>query len=76
MVSDGNDIIGLYFNQVQSTTSSDNLIRTCTCMYNNGNWGADAELIAPSALLQTHIYVANKIYHLQDSNEAEIRCSR
>ena len=45
-------------------------------MYNNGNWGTDAELIAASALLQTDIYIANKIYHSEDSDEAEIRWSR
>ena len=74
MVSDGKDIIGWYFNQVLSTTPSEHLSRTC--MYNNGNWGTDAELIAASALLQTDIYVANKIYHSEDSDEAEIRWSR
>ena len=58
MVSDGKDIIGLYFNQVLSPIPSEHLIRTC--MYNNGNWGTNAELIAASALLQMDIYVAKK----------------
>ena len=74
MVSDGKDIIGWYFNQVLSTTPSEHLSRTC--VYNNGNWGTDAGLIAASAPLQTEIYVANKIYHSEDSDEAEKRWSR
>ena len=59
MVSDGKDIIGWYFNQVLSTTPSEHLSRTC--MYNNGNWDTDAELIAASALLQTDIYVVKNM---------------
>ena len=74
MVADGKDIIGWYFNQVLSTTPSVHLSRTC--MYNNGNWGTDAGLIAASAPLQTEIYVVNKIYHSEDSDEAEKRWSR
>ena len=74
MLSDGKDVIGWYFAQVLSTTPADHLSRTC--MYNDGNWGTDAELLTASALLQTDIYVANKVYHTEDSKVADIRWSR
>ena len=74
MMSDGKDVIGWYFAQVLSTTPADHL--SITCMYNDGNWGTDAELITASALLQTDIYVANKVYCTEDSKVADIRWSR
>ena len=73
MASYGKDIIGCYFNHVLSTTP-DHLSRTC--MYNTSNWGTNAGLITASVLLQTEIWFANKIYHSEDGDGAEIRWSR
>ena len=74
MLSDGKDVIGWYFAQVPFTTPADYLSRTC--MYNDGNLGTNAQLLTVSALLQTDIYVANKVYRTQDSKVTDIRSSR
>ena len=74
MLSDGKDIIGWYFTQILSTTPSDYLNNTC--MYDNGIWGTDAELVTASALLQADIYVANKAYQTEETLTTDIRWSR
>ena len=46
------------------------------CMYNNGHWGTDADLVAASALLQMDIYVANKYIIRRIMTKEEICWSR
>ena len=74
MLSDGKDTIGWYFTQTLTTTPSDHL--SSTCMYNDGNWGTDTELITASALLEADIYIANKVFRTKESITTGISWSR
>ena len=73
MLADGKDIIGWYFEQILTTTPAAHL--SSKFMYQLGQWGTDAELMAASALLQTDIYVANKVYKPSNSIVSQIRWS-
>ena len=74
ILSEGKDKISWYFRQVLSITPAEYLGQKV--MYVPGTWGSDVELMAASAILETDIYVANKIYRLPGSLIPEVRWSR
>ena len=74
MLYDGKDTLSWYFSQVLSTTPVMHISNSC--MYQNGIWGTDAELIAASAILQSDIYVANRTYTTSDTTPPDILWSR
>ena len=74
MLSDGVDIIDWYLRDVLKTTPA-NYLNT-KIMYKSGEWASDVELMTASALLNTDIYIANRIYKSTDSLIPEVRWSR
>ena len=74
MLNDGVDIIDWYLRDVLKTTPA-NYLNT-KIMYKSGEWASDVELMTASALLNTDIYIANRIYKSTDSLIPEVRWSR